>query len=156
MITSAKIKACAVALAVVLSMPGAASAQQGPFAPTELSYEEAWKLACWDKAEFQMVANDCTQGGRYMLDSSGKYSRWTDAWMRDVDAAVPGKIAQVRASSANTAARQNMAYRVLIARNMSHDDAVVICKDLSAVNAIINGVAGLEPAPGVVIEDRRK
>lgn len=104
---------------------------------------------------FQIVANDCTQGGRYMLDSSGKYSRWTAAAMRDIDAAVPAKIAQVRAARASTAARQNMAYRILIARNMSPEDAIVVCGDMNAVNAIINGAAGLERAPNVVIEDRR-
>jgi hypothetical protein len=121
----------AAALAIVLSMPALAQTQSGPFVPREPSFDEAWKRACWDKAQFQIVAHDCLTQGRNV-----DY-RWTADWLKEVDAATPAKIAEMRAASANAAARQNMAYRVLIARNMSHDDAVVICGDMNAVNAII-------------------
>jgi hypothetical protein len=136
----------------VATAPAIAQAQNGPFIPTDIGFDEAWKYACWDKATIQYVANDCLSGGRYAM--SGKYSRWTAEWMKEVDAAVPAKIAEVRALRANFAARQNMAYRTLRGRNVSHDDAVVICRDSKSVDAIIDSVAGLVPAPNMVIENR--
>jgi hypothetical protein len=147
-------RATIAAMALALAAPAIAQAPSGPFVPIEPTFEEAWKYACWDKATLQMVANDCLSGGRYAM--SGQYSRWTAEWMGEVDAAVPAKIAEMRAARTNYAARQNTAYRALLARNVSHDDAIVICRDPKSVDAIIDSVAGLVRTPDMIIENRNR
>jgi hypothetical protein len=142
-------KAFATALVALLAVPAQAQSIGGPFVAKAPSFDEAWRYACWDKAQFQGVAHDCLTQGRNV-----DY-RWTADWLKEVDAATPAKIEEIGKARSDYASRQNMAYRTLIGRNIAPDEAIVICRDKNSVDAIINSVAGLQPAPNVIIENRK-
>lgn len=137
--------AISVTLAVAISVAHRSNADEiAPFAPIEPSQEEAWSAVCRDIAVF--VADEC-----YRVRDE---SRWERSFIARVDAGVPAKIAQIRTYRASTASRQNVAYREMLRRGITPEDALVLCEDPSILQAYLNARAGVTRTPNVVIEGR--
>ena len=130
-----------------------AIAGDGPFFAAEPTMDEAWKAACWDEATLNIVANDCVKG---RLAKSGQYSRWSPEFLAEVEQRLPTILANMKNVRTVAAARKNIAYRALTARGVSSADAVILCEDPKIVDALVNGVAGVQLGPDIIIRQEQR
>ena len=144
-------KSVALVIGCFSAMTSNAIAADGPFSPTEPTADEVWKAACWDEAPG--FAKDCVKG---RLAKSGQYARWSPEFLAEIEQRLPFKLADMRKERAIDASRKNIAYRALIARGVAAADAMILCEDQKTVHALVNGVAGVEAVPNIIIRQQQR